>query len=240
MGHYAAYGFSEYIATKDVDFVIYFSDDNRYVKLHSEEEKTELSPREALELAIDDLNRLADARTIDQLVDFLWHHQRLDDPPGSYNHVIALQKRAIEIDPGYRQQYFDTAWLLYSQWVMWNNNPEKTPSMESKINEAIEVLEKGSEEFGKSAEYHYIAALTIDPQGWYNIPGVNEFAENMLMKADQLAGEEEQKLKIRVRLMLGVSFRRREMEEEAEKWFRRILELDPENEAARRYLGKMQ
>ncbi len=234
----ASYTFSDYIKSKDVDFVIYSSEDGRLLKVRSDKGKTELSPKEALQLATEDFNRLADAVTIDNLANYLWHNQGLDDPPASYNNVIALQKRAIEIDPGYKQQYFVAAWLLYSKWAVWNRNPERMPDGEDKITEAIEVLRLGSEEFRDSAQYHYRAALTLKTP--YNIPEKHEFVEKMLRKADELAGEEEEELKIRARLTLGVFFKRREMQEEAEKWFRKTLELDPEHEPALRYLKELE
>ncbi len=234
----ASYAFSDYIKSTDVDFVIYSAEGGRLLKVRSDQDKTELAPEEALQLATEDFNRLADAVTVDNLANFLWHNQGLDDPPASYNNVIALYKRAIEIDPAYKQQYFVAAWLLYSKWAVWNRDPERMPDGENKMTAAIEVLGQGSEEFRDSAPYHYRAALTLNTP--YDVPEQHEFVEKMLRKADALAGEEEEELKIRARLTLGVYFKRRGRQEEAEKWFRKTLELDPAHEPASRYLQELE
>ena len=190
---------------------------------------------------LENLEALVSVSVIDVLSDYLWHNQQLDSPPGSYNGIIAFLERRIELYPMNYSQYADAAWLWWSKWVTWKKNPDKMPDGEGGVEKAIELLHKGRAANPESAKYFFDAAMTISSLARYHLPEKYEFVENFILKAEELVDDEgDQRKHVRIRLSVAHMYRIREKHGKAIEWYRKVLEVEPENEIALRYLKRLE
>ena len=99
------------------------------------------------------------------------------------------------------------------------------------------MIKKGRAANPDSAAYHFDAALTLEPLAHHHRPELMPFVIRYYLYAEDLATETA--LRIRIRLNLGHRFRQQGKTEEAIRWYRAVLEIDPENRVAHRYLDKI-
>lgn len=171
------------------------------------------------------------------LGEHLWHHQDEDSPPGSYNGIIAFAYRQVELDPQAVRAYTDTAWLLWSKWVSWKQDPERMPDGEHRVEEALALVRRGSEANPDSARYHYDAGMTLMPLARSHLPDLYPVVNRYLERAEALTDD----LKRRglIRRQLGHNYRLMGETDAAAQWYRRALELDPDNGPARDCLKRL-
>lgn len=194
--------------------------------------------KERCEKLIQNLDTVTNIDDLALCSDFYWHFQQLDKPAGSYNNIIKIGYRIIELDPNVFNEYIINAWLLYSQWIQWKGNPQEHPYGENKEKEAVEVLKKGMPWHANNAEYFWKAALTIKPIAQWHLPEYYSFVIENLEIANEL--DANNKLKARIRLDLAHVYRHQDKKELAIKWYRAVLEIDPENPIAKKFIKELQ
>jgi tetratricopeptide (TPR) repeat protein len=188
--------------------------------------------------ARDHLDALTDVGFIMTLSDTIWHNHNLDRPPGSFNDIIRFQYRILDIDPGLADVYSTIAWLLWSKWVTWTREPERMPDGDSKLEEALAVLERGAEANAQDAAYMYEAAKVLNPVVRFHRPDLSGTVIEYLLKAYSL--EKEPQKQIRIRLDIAHQYRHAGNVAEAAEWYRRALEIDPQQPVACQYLKQLE
>ncbi|MCC6579010.1 MAG: tetratricopeptide repeat protein [Phycisphaeraceae bacterium] len=185
------------------------------------------------------LSTTVDILLICALMDFYWHHGNLDNPPGSFDHCIRLGYRYLELEPkepGAGTMYSDTAWLLWSRWVNWKNDPKQMPVGEGDDEVALRLLERGSAVNPDNAPYHYDAAMSLWGLAQFHNPKYYDFITRSLKVA--AANAKDDKLKARVFMQLGHAYRKQGQMAEAKTWYEKVLSVEPENEIARRIIAE--
>ena len=193
----------------------------------------------ALRWVLADLKQATDPALLMLLSDYLWHHGDLDTPPGSFNTIIRLHYRVVELDPQATPVYTTTAWLLWSKWVSWKMDPLKMPDGKSKVKEALKLLKRGEKANPGNAEYLCDSGTTMMSLARFHRADLYPFVFDQLKKADQNATAEQTKLKVRVRLTIAHNYRHLKQWDDAATWYRAVLELDPQNEVATRCLKQV-
>jgi tetratricopeptide (TPR) repeat protein len=183
------------------------------------------------------VHQVSDLDVLDYCADFYWHHGELETPEGSFNGVIALARRMLEIDPMQEEVYSSVSWLLWSKWATWKKDPAQMPDGEGKDLEAVALLLKGGEFYADSASYWASAVAVLFPLAKGYQPNLYPMIIEWAIKADQL-GDLEQK--VRARLNIGLAYRNLSNRIEAKAWFSRVLEIDPQNPIALRELKKLE
>jgi hypothetical protein len=168
--------------------------------------------------------------------EFYFHRQDLDVPVGSYNRVIDLDYRLLELTPRDLALYSDTVFLLYSKHVTWKRDPIKMPDGEFKLREGFELLQRGERYNRGSAAYHFMAAESFFLPARYHSSEYGAFVVASFEQADILAKPFEKQIKINSRNQLGRWHHVHGDKVTAKAWFLKVLELDPENEHAKAYL----
>ncbi|MBT3374161.1 MAG: tetratricopeptide repeat protein [Lentisphaerae bacterium] len=186
---------------------------------------------------LEHLDELRDPELAAVLGEHLWHHQNEDSPPGSYNGIIALAYRQVELDPQVVRAYTDTAWLLWSKWVSWKQDPEGMPDGEDGVTRALALLRRGAEANPDSARYHYDAGMTLMPLARSHLPDLYPTVNRHLERAVDLS--DDLRLRILAGRQLGHNFRLAGDVDSAERWYRRVLELDPDNIPAKDCLRRL-
>lgn len=191
------------------------------------------------ERVIQDLNRQYDADLLRECMGFYLDNQQLDNPQGSYNKAIRLGYQIVNIDHQDIDTYTTVAWLLWSKWVCWTKKPNRMLDGEGKADEAIELLNWGEQWNQKSARFYKESADTIWPLAKYYRADLYDFVIENYRKADLLAGSNDLQ-RIRIRLNLGHIYRQIGEEKPAIYWYRRVIEIAPNNEVACRYLARLE
>ena len=185
---------------------------------------------------LDHLQQVYRKEILDVCTDYFGHYS---DPRGSqhgFASSVACIKRRIEIDPQDIEAYTLSAWLLWSDWVTWKLYPNRIPDGRGKAEEAIRLIKLGRAANPANAAYHFDAAQTLEPLARHHRPELMPFVIQYYLYAEALATGTA--LRVRVRLNLGHRFRQQGQTEEAIRWYQAVLEIDPENRVAHRYLDK--
>ncbi|MCH8215874.1 MAG: tetratricopeptide repeat protein [Planctomycetes bacterium] len=185
---------------------------------------------------LDHLQQVYSTEILDVCTDYFGHHSDPRGSPYGFGSSVACINRRIEIDPQDIEAYTLNAWLLWSDWVTWKLHPNRISDGEGKAEEAVRLIKKGRAANPDSAAYHFDAALTLEPLAHHHRPELMPFVIRYYLYAEDLATETA--LRIRIRLNLGHRFRQEGKTEEAIRWYRAVLEIDPENRVAHRYLDK--
>ncbi|MBN2449632.1 MAG: hypothetical protein JXR77_04545 [Lentisphaeria bacterium] len=181
---------------------------------------------------------LSDPEFVATIADHFWHHQGLDRPPGSYNRLIDMNLRIIELAPREADAYSTTAWLLWSKWVSWKTDPERMPDGEGKVEKALALLAQGEKLNGNAPDYLYQAGTVLTPLMRFHRPDLHDTVRDYLLRAATAAGDGP--LAVRTRRALAAHFFLRQEYDQATLWYRRLLEVDPENEVATRRLREIE
>ena len=185
---------------------------------------------------LDHLQQVYSTEILDVCTDYFGHHSDPRGSPYGFGRSVACINRRIELDPQDIEAYTLNAWLLWSDWVTWKLHPDRISDGEGKAEEAVRLIKKGRAANPDSAAYHFDAALTLEPLAHYHRPELMPFVIRYYLYAEDLATETA--LRVRIRLNLGHRFRQQGKTEEAIRWYRAVLEIDPENRVAHRYLDK--
>ncbi len=186
-----------------------------------------------------DLKNCIDVELMCQLNEFYWHHGHLDNPPGSFDSIIRISYRVLELEPQTASIYADTAWLLWSRWVTWKQDPEKMPIGENDDKTAVALLLRGRKACPDNAAYHFDAAMTVWGLARHHKPEYWGFILDSLQLAKKTVKPENQWLNVRIRMTLGHVYRQLEQYDDARKAYQSVLEVDPENAIAQRLLKEM-
>lgn len=181
-----------------------------------------------------ELDKSTDMDLMWLLMDWYWNHQWLDKPVGSYEGIIRLGNRYLEMEPRTASVYCDNAWLLWSRWVVWKKEPQRMLIGEGGDEAALRVLLQGRAACKEDAGYHFDAAMTM--WGLANAHNAKyfDFIKESLQLSEKHASSPQQH--VRARLMLGHTCRIMNQFEEARQWYQRVVELDPNHEVASRML----
>jgi len=188
--------------------------------------------------APDHVEVLTDVGFIMKLSDILWHNQALDRPPGSFNDIIRLHYRVLELDPTAVDVTTTTAWLLWSKWVTWKRDPEAMPDGKTKLREALALLEQGSTQNAGNARYAYEAARILTPVARFHRKDLTQTVLHYLKTAHRL--ETDPRRLVRIRLDIAHQYRLGGNRKKAREWYRDVLKLDPKQRVALSYLDKLQ
>lgn len=191
------------------------------------------------EKVLRDLNRQYDTDLLRECMGFYLDNQQFDNPEGSYNKAIRLGYQIVNIDRQDIDTYTTMAWLLWSKWVCWTKKPNRMPDGEGKADEAIELLNWGKQWNPKSARFYIESADTIWPLAKHYRTDLYGFLIENYRKAENLTGANDL-LKVRVRLNLGHIYRQIGIKESAIYWYKKAMEIAPNNEIADRYLAQLE
>jgi tetratricopeptide (TPR) repeat protein len=187
--------------------------------------------------AADHASQIHDPALLVACMDFFFQNGEHDSPPGSFNRVIALGYRELELEPRNTSIYAEVAWLLYSKYATWTRAPDQMPDGESKAREAVELLLSGRKHLNGEASFHMEAGNTIWPLARYHLPEYYAFTIESFERADALAPPA--KTRVRARLNLGHIHRELGDREPAISWYRKVLDIEPKNAVAIKYLKQL-
>lgn len=189
---------------------------------------------------IDHLDQSVDTELMSQLMDFYWHHGNLDSPPATFERIIQLSYRYVQVEPDAPEIYTNAAWLLWSRWVSWTQAPDTFPKGKGDDETAIAFLLKGSTACKDNAAYHYDAAMTVWGLARHHNEKYFDFILAELNLAEKVIKKDETWLHTRIRLTLGHTYRHLKQLDKAKKAYESVLQVDPENEVAKRILKEME
>ncbi|HAI11998.1 MAG TPA: hypothetical protein DCM28_09860 [Phycisphaerales bacterium] len=187
-----------------------------------------------------DLDNAIDTELMAQLMDWYWHHGHVDVPPGSFDSIIKLTYRYVQLEPTAGTMYCNAAWLLWSRWVSWKQDPEKMPVGENDDQTAIKFLIQGRKACIDDAAYHHEAAMTVWGLARFHNRDYFNFILDSLHLAEKAVKPDNQWLHIRIRLTLGHTYRQLDDLDNALKAYRTVLELDPDQEVAKRIIDELE
>ncbi len=190
------------------------------------------------ERALARLEQVRDTKLLTECMDYYFRNGDQDEPPGSFNKVIRLGYRVLDVDPTARDIYSDVAWLLYSKFSTWGTEPAKMPDGEGKDREAVALFERGRRYLDRDPLFHKSAGDTIWPLAQYHKAEYYPFVIEEYERVDSLSTDKD--LRVRVRLNLGHIHRKLEKKDEAIAWYRKVLELEPNNSVALKYLSQLE
>jgi len=190
------------------------------------------------EMMMQQLDESNDANLMWLLMDHFWHHQEFDTPPGSYERIIRLCYRYVELEPQSPTVYSNAAWLLWSRWVTWKMNKDKVTIGEGDDKAALRFLLRGREANMDNAHYHFDAAMTLWGLAKNHDASYYQFIVESLKLGDTKVTET--RLQIRIRLTLGHAYRYQKKYDEARKAYQSVLVIDPEHKIATRILGELE
>jgi hypothetical protein len=180
------------------------------------------------------LAHLEQSNDLDFMTDcynFYWHNEQYDAPAGSYNKLILIGGRMVEVDPSDYDMWATTAWLQWSKWVVWRKDPSRMPDGEDQMHQAYLTLLRGQSHNLTNARYHWEAANTL----WLAARGQAReyypFVLDSYQRVDEFAQDTE--LKVRARFRLGqVYYRELQNKIDGVYWYKKVLELDPKHQGA--------
>jgi len=144
---------------------------------------------------------------------FYWHNQMLDSPPASYNNMIKIGYRYLELVPKDEEEYLNTTWLLWSRWVTFKQFKEKNPDANDEILKknfpfghnglalALELLKSG-QRITKTASFYYSSAEAMWPVARFHDPSLYSFVLEGFTISQFIAKDKNEKLYAQVALGL--------------------------------------
>jgi len=184
------------------------------------------------------LHAVYDSEILSACADYYFHGPADDGDTSGYSRSVACTQRLIELYPQTIDLYTTNAWLLWSDWVTWKMDSESVSDGQDKLDRAIRLIKQGRAANPTSAAYHLDAANTMAPLALHHRPDLMDWVIHYYHHAEALATDPAQRAQIC--RILGHRYRIQGKIEEARRWYRITLELDPENEVARRYLLQLQ
>jgi len=180
---------------------------------------------------------IEDVQLLARVADHFWHNQELDSPPGSYNRLVKINLRLLEIVPHETALYGTTAWLLWSKWVSWKQDPKSMPDGKTKLDEALALLARGDKANPGDATFLLEAGTVLMPVVKHHRPDLAPTVDDYLRRAAEAATAG--KIAVRARRTYAGFLFSREQYATARSWYRKLLEVAPNNEVARRRLREL-
>ena len=170
-------------------------------------------------------------------MDFYFSNPEYDEPEGSFNNILKLGARVVEVDPLQASTYTNVAWLMWSKWVTWKDNPERMPDGADMADRAVAFLRQGEQALANDALYRKDEGDTIWPLAQFHLPDLYAFVIESYRAANALTADPA--VQVRVRLNLGHVYKQLQQNTEAATWYRAVLEVDPDNAVAKRSLAEV-
>lgn len=186
-------------------------------------------------VVLNNLPLFRDQQKLVKCMDFYFFYQDFDPEPGSFNAPIKIGYRVISLNPHFVDIYRAVAWMLWSKWETWTENPEAMPDGESKLNEAVNLLSQGLRYNTDSVVYLVEAAYVLWPVAQRHKPELYDLVLNWFVRADVLMSAPIRD-RIRVRLNIAHIYRNTLRTEAAIAGYLAVLELDPSQQTAQRFL----
>lgn len=184
------------------------------------------------------LDAVYDADILNACTDYYFHSPGDEHDTSGYSRSVACTNRMIVLDPQAIDLYTTNAWLLWSNWVTWKQDPQQVTEGPAKLKQAIRLIRQGRAANPDSAAYHYDAANTMTPLALHHLPDLMDWVIQYYHHAEALA--KDKALRTQICKVLGHRYRIQGKTTEAMRWYRITLELDPENEVAQRYLKQLE
>lgn len=185
----------------------------------------------------DHLDQVFDVNIVMTCADYFFHHPGNDVDHIGYSHTIACMDRAIVLHPHATELYTDTAWLLWSDWVTWTQDPNRIPVAQDHVQKALRLIEQGRAANPNNGTYLFDAANTLMPLAKFHRPDLMDLVIGYYCDAEALTTDKTQR--VRIRTILGHRYRLQGKTKEALHWYHAALELDPSNKIALRYVDKL-
>jgi tetratricopeptide (TPR) repeat protein len=185
------------------------------------------------------VDRIRQLSSLYACMDFYFLNQDLDPEPGSFNSIIRLGYRVLELDRHDVSTYGSVSWLLWSKWANWKEDPTRMPDGQFKLQEALALLDRGEKLNPRSPEYLIEAANTVWPIAQHHEASLYPRVIRWYSGADALLNRND-KRKVRVRLNLGHIYRKMGQIPEARRCYQAVLEIDPTNAVALRILESLE
>ena len=188
------------------------------------------------------LDQVDDLDTLNLCTDFFWHNGGYDN--GSFNNVIAIQKRVVQIDPSDVESITSVVWLLWSKWVTWKKNPADMPDGELKVDEALQFINQYENSNLSNSEFYLRVALQLDPLLKNHrpdlIPVSIRFYTKVTLLVSRVSSPELKMRRLRAELNLGhwYSFKNTDLQK-ALFWYSEALQTDPNNKVAKRRIDEI-
>lgn len=188
------------------------------------------------------ITRLPQVRNLNVLAqcqELYFQNPDQESPPGSFNKLILLGYRYLEIDPRAVPQYGNTVWALWSKWTNWSRDPVTMPDGEHKLDEALALLRRGQLVNATDAVYHFEAGNSVFTIAYSYSPELAPLAIEYYDLADRLLITISP-MKIRTRLQIAHIHNWRGDKAGARAGYLRVLEIDPSNSVAKRALERLE
>jgi len=197
-----------------------------------------LDERDQCEQVLRDVERIRNTQKLMTCMDFYFNNPMLDPEPASFNAIIRIGYRILELEPTNVPLYGNVSWMLWSKWANWKRDPSSMPDGEAKLQEAITLLENGARRNPHSADFFVEAGNTLAPIIFNHDTSVAPHAIDWYQRADGLLSLRDTR-KVRVRLNLGHIFRKVDRISEARESYESVLRIDPKNKVALRALEQL-
>jgi len=171
-------------------------------------------------------------------MDIYWHGEQQDNPPGSYTNIIRLLDRAEELDPSQWDNFTTAAWLLYSQWVAWHQDPVHNYYGKDKDQAAEREIMKGRRTHMRNFTFHLDSGAVMELMAENYLPAYFPFVQDCFKLAYKAAGADGEK--VRALLNLGDSYRHSGDKRRALKAYKKVLKIDPSNQTAQQYVSQLE
>lgn len=188
-----------------------------------------MNPAETCPKVAANLQNVYNQDVLYDCINYYWHHSgdELRDK------TIAMHYRLTELDPHNADIYGSCAWLLWSKWVNWTKDPVNCPGGEGKKEESVALFEKGLKINQNSLEY--AEAYASHMYGF-----LEDWAASIKLwqRVDSMASDVH--TKSLARRSVAHSYRKLGQIESAKEWYRKVLEVDPENTVAKNWLKELE
>ncbi len=199
---------------------------------------TTVATERATAWVLNHLDAVYDADILAACADYYFHDPGDEHDTSGYSKSVACTNRMLVLDPQAIDLYTTNAWLLWSNWVTWKQDPQSVADGPAKLKQAIRLIRQGRAANPDSAAYHYDAANTMAPLARHHLPELMDWVIQYYHHAEALA--KDKTLRTQICKVLGHRYRIQGKTAEAMRWYRITLELDPENEVAQRYLEQLE
>lgn len=188
------------------------------------------------------LKGTTDIETLTLCSDFFWHHGEYDN--GSFNNVIAIEKRIVQLAPRDIDGITNVIWLLWSKWISWKKDPNSMPDGEFKVEEALEFIKECDLKNFNNFEFYLRVALQLDPLiKNYRIdllPLSLQYYTKVTMLIPRTANGDILSRRLRAELNLGHWYSYKNLDiEKAIYWYNQALTTEPSNKVAQRRLNEI-
>jgi hypothetical protein len=188
------------------------------------------------------LNRVTDLDKLSLCSDFFWHNGYYDN--GSFNNVIAIEKRIVHLEPQNVSSITNVIWVLWSKWVTWKKDPTNMPDGKNKVDEALQYIQDCEVHNSANPEFYLRVALQMDPLFKYHrndlIPLSIKFYGRVTALISRSSSQELLSKRLRAELNLGhwYSYKNSDLNK-AIYWYSEALITDPSNKVAKRRVDEI-